>query len=254
MKNIKILDIDLDFFLNKKHTTHCDTENRLDTSYVPWTEERVKSFLETNCRLSQKVKGKYFTHHDEAFYFLSDLQKENNFQLQFSIDHVDAHADLGFGGTSYNFISSELLFRDVKDRISHTKTKNETRVNKGNFLAFLIAYRWVSELNYINKIEWANDLPFFLFKDFDTNSNFIQLKKYSAEQIRQIIYSNNMIETARNIIPLAVEPEVQFKTIDYLLFSSNGVYDYIFLTQSPNYTPESSDILIPTIQEHMIIE
>src|SRR2546421_12770717 len=95
---IRILDIDLDFFLSNRHMGRVTETNRLDShSYKPWKIEKVEEFLENCCGLSKtnKTPGKLFVHHIEVFYFLRQLQEANNFSYKFKIDHVDAHADLG---------------------------------------------------------------------------------------------------------------------------------------------------------------
>lgn len=253
MKKLKILDIDLDFFLNKKYTAFNETYHRLDPAlYLPWQSQKVVDYLETNCKLlkHQKVPGKYFTHHDEAFYFLRRLQEQNAFTLNFAIDHIDAHADLGLGDSSYDYISTELLFKQPLHRPYPAKTEGRDQLNKGNFLLFMIACRWITNLNYVNRTEWMGDIPPFCLKDFDIKSNIIQLKKYSKSQMKKIIYGK-FIETAKSINPIALEPEVPFNAIDHNAFFADSVYDYIFLTQSPNYTPASSDKLVPVIQKYM---
>ncbi|MGZ3858134.1 MAG: hypothetical protein ACXVLT_13145 [Flavisolibacter sp.] len=109
---MRILDIDLDFFLNDKAHSSVTSTNRLDEAeYIPWQRKDVKCFLENNCGLNsdRRIPGKKFIHHIEVFNFLRSLQEQNKFQLQFSIDHVDAHADLGMGDSSFVYISAQIL-------------------------------------------------------------------------------------------------------------------------------------------------
>jgi hypothetical protein len=254
MDNLRILDIDLDFFLNNKHIGEVTNINRLENEYFkPWTDEKVVSFLEYNCGLSIKnpIQGKTFTHHDEVFYLLRDLQLQNNFKYLFQIDHVDAHADLGTGDASYNYISSDLLHRSMQERCFPDKTNGWEGLSAGNYLAFAIACRWVSSLTYINNPDWIDDLQWFFFKDFEVSSNVIQLKKYSPEQMHHIIYEGDMLELAKATIPIEIEPEVQFQLLDFNNFRSDGKYDKIFLTQSPGFTPLASDKLIPIIEQYI---
>jgi hypothetical protein len=60
-----------------------------------------------------------------------------------------------------------------------------------------------------------------------------------------------MDERALKITSLDFEPLVPFFKIDYNSFNSDGNYDYIFLTQSPGFTPVSSDSLIPVISSYI---
>lgn len=252
---MKILDIDLDFFLNRKHCGTVTSIVRLSgTDFIPWTFIDVENFLENNCGLSKtkKVPGKIFTHHDEFFYFLRKLQEQNDFGLTISIDHVDAHGDLGTGDSSYKYIATSVLRKPLTERPYVEIINGLEGLSAGNFLAFAIACRWIDCLNYINNIEWTDDCPWFNFRDFEPNTNFIQLKQFTCQQFQDILYGNgHMIDRARATIPVAYEPEVPFRVLDYNLFRNTDNYDYIFLTQSPGFTPESSDKLIPIIKQYI---
>lgn len=252
---MRVLDIDLDFFLHRKatHISITNTKRLGKKEYRCWTKKDTVRFLEERCGLSStnKIPGKVFTHHDEVFYFLKGLQQKNNSELQFSIDHVDAHADLGMGDTSYRFIASDILHRTVSDRSDIQVFNGYEGLSAGNYLAFAIACRWISGLNYINKTEWQNDLPIFLFRNLNPATNVIELKKFHGYQIDQMISSGDFYKKALEIQPLELEPAVPFKKIDYNSFLSDGKYDYIFLTQSPAYTPASADQLIPLIKNYI---
>ncbi|MBP7107739.1 MAG: UPF0489 family protein [Chitinophagaceae bacterium] len=254
---MRILDIDLDFFLdNKSHSTVTEVD-RLDDYYTPWSNAEVVAFLENNCglRQSSKIRGKYFTHHVEVFHFLRSLQEQNNFNLTFSIDHIDAHADLGMGDASFKYIFTDILFRPLRERAYPEIINGWSGLSSGNFLAFAIACRWISDLKYVNHPNWFNDLPFFLFQNFDISSAYIQMKKFTVPQIDSIINGlGEMIERARQTEPLSLEPLVPFSKMEYNTFHNSSSYDYILLTQSPGFTPSASDSLLPVIQSYMVIE
>lgn len=253
---MNILDIDLDFFLNNKHNGNVTYVRRLNKKhYTPWDLESVKIFLEENCGLTtaDKIHGKVFTHHDEVFYFLRRLQEQRKFDLKFSFDHVDAHCDLGFGDASYKYIATHILNKPLKER-AYPKKNGLLGLGAGNFLAFAIACRWIQAMKYINKIDWMDDIPCFVFKDFNIEDNVIQLKHFSNDQMYEIIHRNmgDMRIKARSIQPLSVEPEVTFAAVDYNNFKNTDKYDFIFLTQSPGFTPRASDELIPLISDYLI--
>ncbi|MES2655886.1 MAG: UPF0489 family protein [Bacteroidota bacterium] len=255
--HFNILDIDLDFFLNNKHASFSDPKGRLDDKqYIPWNIDDVIKFFDVRCGLNKnnKTSGKCFVHHDEVFYFLRELQEKNDFNLKFSIDHIDAHADLGYGDCSYAYIFSEILFKDLKERSYPNKINGRCGLGKGNFLAFAIACRWVTKLRYINKKEWSEDLPQLLFHDYDITSNFIELKKFTPDMMDLIISYVDIIKKAKETSPLELEPKVPFETIEYSTFQNKIPYDFIFLTHSPNYTPPTSDDLIPIIKEYIYIQ
>jgi hypothetical protein len=252
--HLNILDIDLDFFLNNKHTNGSLTSlDRLEEeNYRPWSYPMVKRFLEKKCCLvkTAKVPGKFFVRHGEVFHYLRQLQVENDFQLTFSIDHIDAHADLGLGDLSYKYIAEELLPKPVKDRAYLTSANKLEAMHEGNFLIFLVACRWVKEIHYVTKLKWINDLAWFNFRGFNTASGYIELKEFTKQQMKEIINGNGggMREAAQKITPVSIEPAVKYNAISYKQFKCKTVYDLAFLTQSPSFTPASSDQLIPIIE------
>lgn len=252
LKEIKILDIDLDFFLNQRHTGVTTSLKRLGTYYKRWKKSDVKRFIENNCGLNKinKVKGRYFIHHDEVFYFLRELQEQNDFRLRFSIDHVDAHADLGLGDASYKYIFTDILSRPIKDRCYNLKTNGWEGLSAGNFLAFGIAARWISSINYISNPDWREDIQWLLFREYNPATNIIELKHYTAEQIEALILKMSF-DPSKFPAPMALEPPVHFNVIDYSMFTNNEPYDYVFLTQSPGFTPRKSDELIPVILDYI---
>lgn len=253
-KQLKILDIDLDFFLNKKHTSIPTGRERLDSDeYVPWSEEKVREYLENKAGLRRDtpVRGKLFTKHDEVFFYLKSLQEFTEFQLTFEIDHIDAHADLGYGDSGYHYIAAEVLSWPVAERPYLDRIGGSNGLNEGNYLLFLIACRWLTKLHYINHYGWTDDIPPFAFKNFHINSGFIQLKQFHEDHLHQMLYGRGLIETAKKIKPLAIEPPVAFKRVNASRFKSAGDYDLVFLTHSPYYTPESADALIPVITSYM---
>lgn len=252
----KVLDIDLDFFLSAKEILKpmSDVRRLEEGVYIPWSESDTRNFLEKQCELSvnHPIQGASFVQHDEVFYYLRKVMEENEHGFTFDIDHVDAHADLGMGDDSYQYLSESMLWKPLKERPYQEKHAGRTRLTGANYLAFCIACRWVKSLNYINKPEWSDDLPQFLFKGFDVTQN-LMLKQFTHEQMQKITNFNygDWLGTAKKEVPVAVEPEVPFRVIDWRNFKVDGAYDYVFLTQSPGYTPRSSDKLLRIIQSYI---
>lgn len=253
---MKILDIDLDFFLLRKANSTVTSERRLNKNdYKCWERQDVIRFLEENCGLStsKKIRGKYFIHHVEVFHFLKEIQMKNNFNVRFSIDHVDAHADLGLGDASYKYISGEILHMPLAERHIIKKLNGRDGLSSGNYLAFAIACRWISNLKYINNKDWFDDLQPFHFRDFNPESEIIELKKYYDDDIWKMINNGDFYSKALTIKPLDLEPPIPFEKIEYENFRNEKTYDYILLTQSPGFTPRTADALIDVIKEYMAI-
>ena len=76
------------------------------------------------------------------------------------------------------------------------------------------------------------------------------MKKFSKEQIKDFQLFC-IPENVRKFEPIQLEPEVPFNYINSNTFESDGKYDYVFLTQSPGFTPETSDLLIPIFEKYI---
>lgn len=141
---MRVLDIDLDFFVSDIAHFVSDNGKRLNDDYYKiWDEKSVRKFLEKKCGLSRSkpVKGRLIRHHDEAYYyFWRELISNNKLKVPFDIVHVDAHADLGLGDASWVYILSDLLRLPPEERIN-PKTTGLDGLSYGNYLAFAIANR-----------------------------------------------------------------------------------------------------------------
>jgi hypothetical protein len=253
---LNILDIDLDFFLNDiHHGTVTSTKRLSNNEFKPWSHNDATYFLESHCGLSDisPIKGKYFIHHVEVFHFLRELQESNNFDLKFKIDHVDAHADLGTGDASYKYISTEILTLPLRDRAYPKKINGWEGLSSGNFLAFAIACRWIESLTYINETD-PGDCQLFNLKNVLDPNDGIQLRQFSSQQMDQILRTGDMHVYSWTLSPLSIEPLVPFNVLDHKNFQSDCIYDYVFLTQSPGFTPPASDELIPLIKRYMTFD
>lgn len=98
---MRILDLDLDFFLDGITWKYGVGDRFPDEgSYPPWSEERVRRFLEDQCGLSKEspVPGKVVTTHDEVLWEWLELSSDGQ---KWDIVHVDAHGDLGYRDSAY---------------------------------------------------------------------------------------------------------------------------------------------------------
>ena len=235
MGTMRILDIDLDFFLNKIVFWKKDNKRLNEKEYIPWKKERVIDFLENQCNISKenKIKGRIIKKHHEAFYFWKELIHKNELTTPFEVVHVDAHADLGLGDMSYKYIMEELLHKPVNERDS----PNPKHICEGNYLAFSIANRWIGKLTYITHPKGGNDLLKEHFMNYDINSGYIQMKKMKDADNPDSIIS--------------LEPKVKFEKIALADFKDTGDFDYIVLAISPRYTPKRADALIPIFKKYI---
>ncbi|MGZ3858133.1 MAG: hypothetical protein ACXVMS_01290 [Flavisolibacter sp.] len=119
-------------------------------------------------------------------------------------------------------------------------------------MAFAAACRWLRELKYISKSEWHDDALWFHFQDFNEKGTNLQLKQFTEAQMNDIKNRGGMMrDYAKTITPTGLDPLIPHENVDYRNFKSDGKYDYMFLKQSPGFTPKASDTLIPVIQSYM---
>jgi hypothetical protein len=241
----QILDLDLDFFLDRIKHRASDRGKRPDSSdFIPWSTSQVRFFLEQQCFLStaSPTRGKLVTHHDEVFWLWRTLVENGQIGVPFEVIHVDAHADLGLGDASHKYIMSCLLHKPLKER----SYPNSKEVGPGNFLAFAVACRWISQIKFVLHPGWRDDLPISHFRGFSTESGYLELKKCTKEE-----FERSHWEGLECISPLELDPPVPFETISCSEFKADGPPSFVFLAQSPGFTPETADALIPIIKEYI---
>lgn len=243
--NKKILDLDMDFFLNEIANWK-NGEDRLDSDiYKPWSEQEFRKFLEEKCLLDKndKIKGRIITHHNQAFDFWEELY--NLDRVPFSVTHIDAHADLGFGDSSYLYIMKELLHITIEERLEHLQ---RNKVYSGNFLAFAIACGFINHLQFVVHQNWDyEDFHSAYMQNFDDYSGNFQLKAYSSE-----VDSITLVNKIRELTPVKIDELIPYEVYKGNQFRTNQKFDYLVFCQSPEYTPETADFMIEIIKEYII--
>jgi hypothetical protein len=245
---MRILDIDLDFFLNNiAHDNASDGERLSDDEFKPWSEPEVRAFLESRCGLStdKRIPGKFIVNHHEAFYWWRQLIRSGKLTKPFEVVHVDAHADLGAGTFAFSacYVTYELLHRPPEQR--EMPEADGTNFNAGNYLLVAVACRWLSKLVYVmhpkNNLQDCED---WLFAD-DGYLEMISLPKCKKPELAIPGVSAKVLDR---------EPPVEFDLSVPYKFNDQGDFDFIVLCHSSGFTPKSSDTLIPVIMEYMDVE
>lgn len=269
---MKVLDLDMDYFVKKVATRIVDSEtNRLSEEeyggYV-WTEREIRDFLENNLGLSKerRIKGRVVSGHNESLFYWKELIESQRLATPFEVVHVDSHADLGVGYTSWIYILNELLKYPVEERINHaeyfeTKTQKMKGESIGDYLLYAIAYGWISELIYCgNPYGDHTDYRPEIIKDFaekldreKTVYNTIQLIRnpYRKFPVR-FDFDTSGNEKKLFLRQSIKEPEVPFTiipTVNDVKF--DGDFDFVVLAQSPNYTPASADFIMDIFREYI---
>ena len=191
---MRVLDLDLDFFL-------CGTAHYVDSAdqppdadeNPPWLFDIAITFLAERCLLKRRRPGFVVEHHNELFYRWGEAFEAGQMSKPLEVVHVDAHADLGLGDSSYIYLMRELAFEPIETRYEILRGRRpDSRsemldlgnyaLTDGNWLMFALACGWLSNLTYVtNSCAEASDgarpgdLMYVLMQDFDLQAEDLQL-------------------------------------------------------------------------------
>jgi len=231
---MRFLDLDLDFFLNENAYYSGYDSRRLGSEYKPWSVSKVRHFLEDRCGLSPDapVKGRTIESHDGVLNFWRTLIESGGLRVPFEVIHIDAHPDLWVGDVLY--LTPGFLHVDLGRGLAMLKIK---QVHSGNYLTFAIVYGWVGSLVWVPLRKNLRGLPKW---DGDARSVLIQLNKRKGES-----------SPIRDLPTAERECIVSFKILPWHNFRTSGIFDYIALSRSPNFTPPESDGLVAVVEGYM---
>ena len=265
-----ILDLDLDFFgFPALHHQEYEQSRPAESEFKHLADEiEVRRFLEQNCHLSKskRILGRQLVEHVEAFLTWKEWIHQGKLMTPFAVVHVDAHSDLGAGiGLTCHYIETELLAFSPQKRSSPRFDANDG-ITSANYLAAVIANRWISRLTYVYPVDplpetsentelirmrrlltqfnedpepdLPRDLPPWCFQGDDRTH--IQLAHRRAKDFLK-----------PECPPVHLEPPVPFECRKSTEFEFSG-FTHMVLAQSPKYIPESSDPLMSVIREYFI--
>lgn len=265
---MKVLDLDLDYFMESVETGIASgTVERISEDVYGekvWSENRVRTFLEQNLGLSKchRLPGRIVTNHNESLFFWEDLIASGKLVAPFEVVHVDSHADLGCGYDSPVFLQSDLLMLPIEKRRgirSFVFQEKKMGIDIGDYLLWGIAYRMFTKITYCSNPNGENnDYCWYTLKDFheefvwdDPVSNYIQLTFNKDMELPEYDSSE---ECKKQYLEGAIkEPEVELRIIPTIeAVKYNGDFDFVVMAQSPNYTPASADFIIDIFKEYII--
>jgi len=240
---MRVLDLDLDLFISEPAYWPDGRDRLCSDEYQVWSNEVVTRFLEVQCGLStsKPIPGVVVTDHHEVFSVWCKLIEEGRLSTPFDVVHVDSHSDLGLGDGGWVYLLGDILHCPVEDRT--TPQVGNKFMNEGNYLTFAIACRWIESLTFVHHDRRSDDLMPHHFRDFDTSSQVIELKKYDPASLPPI--SGDI----KKVRILATEPAVPFKKVCWADYATNKPFDFFMLAKSPRYTPVEADALIPLIEK-----
>lgn len=245
-RKMRFLDIDLDAFLN--HVAHWPEGGRLDAeSFHPWAEDRLREFMERQCGLSRSapIDGWFVTNHDGAFDVMRNIVEGGSGPLE--VVHVDAHADLGMGDPSWVDMIKR-VGRPLADRRKPVRASEG--LNLGSWLAYAVAAEFICDLTYVYPKGWGDDLPPIYFPKGDKTAGYLDIKSFTRVGL-PMMGSSPDYHALCGLDPDFALPPVPFRMLTLDDYTAAAPFDVGLLCHSPDYTPETSDRLIPIIGEYI---
>lgn len=229
---MRVLDIDLDFFLSNV----CELANVNDrpVGCDPWPADAVRAFLEMRLGLSRvhPLPGAVFETHDGALRFWKEQMDAGELKAPFHVTHVDAHADLGIGRPGPAFVLESVLTRPPEARVEIERYYETQKLDEANYLLFALAFRWISSLDNVRNPNSRPDMP-----DRFCFEGAIRLNSSVAALVPALDFH---------------EPAIPFHVFDdWRRFRTAEKYDFVTLAISPRYTPRTADRLINVIRAYI---
>lgn len=243
---MRVLDLDLDFFLNDVPYYRSARDGRLDNNTIrAWPADSVDSFLRDRCCLDVDfpICGRFVTDHHEVFHVWRELIETESLTVPFEVVHIDSHADLGVGDTGYVYLMTDILHRQICER--HHPEIGSNRMDCGNYLAFALACRWINKVTYVPNPNGRSDLFEYYFQNGNSQTGVIQFKAVSTH------CSKNPLWLEDTIAMESTEPDISFQIVAMNDFVDNGTFDFFSICKSPSFTPPESDNLIPVIRRYL---
>lgn len=254
---MRILDIDLDFFLDEIAQWRKRNTQRLNKNhYTPWNSGQVECFLEKNLGLDKEhpIPGAYFIHHDEVYDWFKQKVTMEQIVPPASIVHLDAHSDMATGMNGCHiYIMETMLRKAIPARYEISDATGWYKLNPGNFLVFMAACEWIDNLIFVKHHASEEQYNSLYFKNHDPATNIIQLKAYKPGLVQNLAGGTNLFTEIKKHHPIILGPEIPYREMKWCDYTDNAQFDYILLTQSPSFTPSTSDKLIEVIKQYMII-
>lgn len=234
---MRVLDIDLDFFLADCCPLAELGERPPLKGCEPWSAEAVTAFLETNCGLSKQtpVLGRVFETHDQALLFWEEQLAAGQLTAPFEVTHVDAHSDLGIGYPGPGFVLYNVLVMPPEKRLDTAGFYAQRKLDEANYLLFALAMRRVSALDNVRNPRSRRDIPPEL------------LAPGTTDRIRLTSLTAKLFEKQNG-----PEPEIPFRVYDdHTAFRAEAPYDFVTLAMSPRYAPREADVLAEVIRQYI---
>ena len=241
----RVLDIDLDFFLDRIFNCDDEPHGRLDSrTFKVDTVETALNYLREHCLVSTDAPrpGRVCERHAEVYFHWNRMIRSGELKIPFEVIHVDAHADMGLGNTSCLYIAEDLLAEPPSRRRAPTG-RDSWCVGDNNFIAYALACRWIGRLTYVTHPDCKGDLQWMHMKDFDTRSGYVQMKRFKPGFTERLEHFLDLKK-----LPFEAEPDIPIQTVSRMEHRSESPPDFVFIARSPNYTPKTADALFEQLK------
>lgn len=227
---MRILDIDLDFFINGTCEPAPLGERPDGAHAAPWSETQMREFLEQRCGLNRAkpLPGAIFTTHDEALEHWQRIPEK-----PFHVTHIDAHSDLGIGKPGPAYVLESIITQPSEKRVDIAAQRSGKKLDEANYLLFALAYRWISSLDNVRSAYSRPDMPDFC------HDGYIHL-----------------VSSVGRLIPALDrhEPRIPFRVYNTPeAFTAEAPYDFATLAISPRYLPAEAEHLANIFKDYIII-
>jgi hypothetical protein len=254
---MRVLNLDLDFFLNGAVYHRPDDVNARpdDEGLIPWEADAVIRFLEGSLNLRTRRPGRVVEHHDEVFFVWRELLRRGAMTEPFFVCHVDAHSDFCMGSPACAYLHSEFLELPLLQR--RRPKEGAEGIDFANYMSFAVGARWISQIDFIVPPFWQVDIPWWSLTDDFIDCADETLRRGAQVQIelmyapREKIMSCDSFSKIRKPVG---EPKAPLNIIPYksvLDRYRDAHWDFVFLSHSPGYVPASGDELIPVIARYI---
>ena len=182
--------------------------------------------------------------HKSVYYQWRDLISTGELKPPFEVIHVDGHADLGMGDSSFIYLQEEWIYE--ADKMKAPKEGGWSGLGCGNFLAFAIVNGWVSSLTYVCHEEAPDDVNRMFFKDWNKESGFIQTKRVQKGDFEKASYS-----LSEDSIRYEPDLTIPFRRLPLGEYMAETAFDFAFVVRSPSYTPVELDFVNDIIEKRI---
>jgi hypothetical protein len=248
---MRVLDLDLDFFLRRVSRREPDGRRLDPDAYETWTVREVERYLDDNLALGdgRRPKAHVVEHHRDAFAVLRRLVTSGELEPPFDLVHVDAHADLGMSNDGHRYLMGELLHRSP----NHRHHPDDGKLRDANFLIFAAACQWFGNLTYVAHARRYrdgalryDDRPPCHFRDDNPDSGWLEMRACDPSALT---FEPPLVAGyGRSRTPaIRLEPSVAFETIHADMYRTTAPFDIAILALSADYTPPTADALIEVI-------